>query len=212
VQHPKDINCGWKNYFQCLYTPSSHHFYDEEFRKSIIPKAKKLKHSAKTTDSSNINITVRDVHMVLKSWKNNKSCGYDGIYFEHIKKGGSVLIDCLKLLFRKMCEFGYCPINMIRGILTTLFKKGNKDKQNPNSYRTISLCSTVLKVYEKIILQKIHELDRIKFHGLGRLSKEPKLPKHCIYGKRVHSFCKEKRCKALYLLLRCISSLRQRGF
>ena len=163
---PEDINRGWKNYFQCLYTPSSHNSYDEEFRRSIIPKAEKLKHSAKTTDSSNINITVPDVLMALKSCKNNKSCGYDGIYYEHMKKGGSVLIDCLKLLFRKMCEFGYCPINMKRGIIATLFKGGNKDKRNPNSYRAISLCSTVLKVYEKIILQKIHELDKIKFHGL----------------------------------------------
>ena len=94
---PMDINCGWKNYFQCLYTPSSHHSYDEEFRKSIIPKAEKLKHFAKTTDSSNIDITVREVHMDLKSCKNNNSCGYDGtcIYYEHKKKGGSVLKDCL---------------------------------------------------------------------------------------------------------------------
>ena len=131
----EDINRGWKNYFQCLYTPSPHNSYDEEFQRSIIPKAKKLRHYAKTTDSSNINITVPDVHMALKSCKNNKSCGYDGIYYEHMKKGGSVLIDCLKLLFRKMCEFGYCSINMKRGIIAILFKGGNKDKRNPNSYR-----------------------------------------------------------------------------
>ena len=41
-----------------------------------------------TTDSGNINIIVRDVglRMTLKSGKNNKSCGYDGIYmyYEHI--------------------------------------------------------------------------------------------------------------------------------
>jgi len=79
-----------------------------------------------------------------------------------MKKGGSVLIDCPKLQFRKMCEIGYCPINMKRGIIATLIKGGNKNKRNPNS----SLCSTVLKVYEKIILQKIHELNKIKFHGL----------------------------------------------
>jgi len=162
---PKDINCGWKNYFQCLYTPSSHHSYDGEFRKGIIPKAEKLKHSAKAPDRGNINLTVCDVHMALKSCKNNKSCGYDGIYYKHMKKGVSVLIDCPKLQFRKMCEIGHCPINMKRGIIATLIKGGNKDKRNPNSYRAISRCSTVLKVYEKIILQKIHELNKIKFHG-----------------------------------------------
>jgi len=137
---------------------------------------------------------VRDVHIVLKSCKNNKSCGYDGIYYEHMKKGGSVLKDCLKLLFRKTNEFGYCSINMKRGIIATLFKRGNKDKRNPNSYRVISLCSTVPKVYEKIILQKIHEFAKIKFHGLQGGFQEPKLPKYCMYGKR------------------CISSLRQSGF
>ena len=62
-------------------------FLRRRILKKYHTKSWKAKHSAKTTDSSNINITVRDVHMVLKSCNNNKSCGYDGIYFEHIKKG-----------------------------------------------------------------------------------------------------------------------------
>jgi hypothetical protein len=43
-------------------------------------------------------------------------------------------------------------IDMKRGVITILYKGGNKKKTCPYSYRAISLCSTLLKLYEKIVL------------------------------------------------------------
>jgi len=99
-------------------------------------------------------ISSQDVQNALKTCRNNKSCRYDSVYYEHMTHGGNIVTDCLKLLFKKM-EFGHCPLEMKRGIISTLFKGGNKNRRDPNSCRAISLCSTNLKVYEKIILQKI---------------------------------------------------------
>ena len=55
---------------------------------------------------------------------------------------------------------------MKREIISTLFKGGNKNRRDPNSYRAITLCSTILKLYEKILLQKIYDIDRINVNGL----------------------------------------------
>jgi len=59
-------------------------------------------------------------------------------------------------MFCKMCEFGYCSINGMKpGILVSiLFKGGNEDKRNPNSHQAISLCSTVLSLWQEMSLQK----------------------------------------------------------
>lgn len=66
--------------------------------------------------------------------------------------GGKKLITVFSYFFQSMTKFSYVPIDLKRGIITTMFKGGTKDKKNPNSYRAISLCSTILKLYEKTLL------------------------------------------------------------
>ena len=51
-----------------------------------------------------------------------------------------------------MLNFFHTPRLMKRGIIITLCKGWNKKKNDPNSYRAITLSSVVLKLYEKVLL------------------------------------------------------------
>ena len=62
--------------------------------------------------------------------------------------------DILLKLFTAMLQFSHTPTSMKRGIIITFYKGGNKKKNDPNSYRAITLSSVtvVLKLYEKVLL------------------------------------------------------------
>ena len=101
----------------------------------------------------------------LKTCKKSKACGNDRIFYENIIYGGSLLRNVLKMLFDGMLTFSHTPTQLKNGIITTLFKGGNKKKTDPNSYRAISLCSCVLKLYEKVLMQLIDEDGKLEFNS-----------------------------------------------
>jgi hypothetical protein len=63
-----------------------------------------------------------------------------------------------------MLTLSHTPTDMKRGIITTLHKGNGKKKNDPNSYRAISLCSTILKLYEKVILLLVEQDGKLKFN------------------------------------------------
>ena len=100
------------------------------------------------------NLTI-DGHLVvdaIRTSKRGRACGEDKLYYESIKYGGEIVKDILLKLFTAMLQFSHTPTSMKRGIIITLYKGGNKKKNDPNSYRAITLSSVVLKLYEKVIL------------------------------------------------------------
>ena len=106
------------------------------------------------------------VEKVLKSCKKKKACGNDLIYYENIIYGGPILLDVITKLFNYMSSLSHIPVDMKKGIISTLYKGNNKNKMDPNSYRAISLCSTILKLYEKVLLKFLEQSSTLKFNTL----------------------------------------------
>jgi hypothetical protein len=79
-------------------------------------------------------------------------CGHDGIYYEHIIHGGDNILWALSRLFTAMLKTGHIPANMNKGVIITLHKGAKKNKTDPNNYRAITLTSTILKLFENILL------------------------------------------------------------
>ena len=50
----------------------------------------------------------------------------------------------------------FAPEHMKHGIITTLHKGGRKSKKDPNSYRAITLTSSILKLFERLILDRLY--------------------------------------------------------
>ena len=59
----------------------------------------------------------------------------------------------------------YIPTSMKVGIIIPLYKGGTKWKDDPDSYRAITLTSCVLKLFERLLLTRIISTQR-PFHPL----------------------------------------------
>ena len=86
-----------------------------------------------------------------------------------------MVFEVLSKLYTAIVRQSYAPKDMKRGVIITLFKGGNKRKDNPDNYRAITLSSVVLKLLERILLTRIELFDDIHppIHSLqGGFKKE----------------------------------------
>ena len=96
-----------------------------------------------------------EVQKAVNKLKKNKACGYDHISAEHIKYGGPLLITIITTIFNSINEIEYIPINFRRGIQIPLFKGKNLCSTDTNNYRGITLLSTLSKIYELVIWNRL---------------------------------------------------------
>ena len=71
------------------------------------------------------------------------------------KEYGDMIVQSYKSRSKQstlMFILSYIPINMKRGIIVTIFKGGNKIRNDPNNYRTITLSSILIRLYEAVRL------------------------------------------------------------
>ena len=77
-----------------------------------------------------------------------------------------IVRDLLFKLFSAMFKFSHTPTAMKRGIIINLYKGGKKKKTDPNSYRTITFSSVVLKLYEKVLLTLFKDNNQCQLNKL----------------------------------------------
>jgi hypothetical protein len=193
---PQTINEGWKDHFKSLYSVSDvvseSDAASDEYYSVALRELSDFNSRSDSLNKLNIHINIDNLTKALKTCKKNKACGPDLIYYENIMYGGNALIQSLHKMYQSMINTGYCPAPMKRGTISVLFKGGNKRKDDPHSYRAISLCSTVLKLYEKILVQVLDNEHCLNFNPLqGGFQPNTSctltsfLARECIY------FCKE---------------------
>jgi hypothetical protein len=100
-----------------------------------------------------VDITCEMVGGVLRTVKENKSAGPDGIHSTYIVKVSESVINPLTIIFRKSFETGEVPMDWKKANITALHKKGSK--KDPSNYRPVSLTSQVCKCFERIIKEAI---------------------------------------------------------
>ena len=112
----------------------------------------KLRDLSSCLDRDSVNFSCADIKNVLSQLKTKKACGRDGIHNEHLQIGGDAMIRELSILCTDMYNHGHIPDSLKQGVIITLHKGGRKSKKDPNNYHAISLTSSVLKVFERLIL------------------------------------------------------------
>ena len=142
---PLHITHGWMRYFKTLYSTNMNDLSEKDERELRL--IEQQCDALKGKEPSLV-ISLEDISSALRTCIRNKACSSDEVYIENIIYGGHILLQVLRNMFSAMAKFAHCPIELKRGIITTLYKGGNKDKSDPNSYRAISLRSTILKPYE----------------------------------------------------------------
>ena len=110
----------------------------------------------------NIFISEEETLSVLRKLHVDKAVGPDNISNKLLKLAANSLAPSLTILFNKVVQSATYPQIWKQANVIPIYKKGNsQDKKN---YRPISLLSSVGKVLEKIIFNKIYAM--LEEHGL----------------------------------------------
>ncbi len=193
------ITAGWGNYFKELYSPSYETYFDAEHISTVREHVNTIKQRqipTLTESHYTPHFSTMDVKDALKQCKRGKASGEDMIEYEHLIFGGDMLHEILAKLYSSMLAYSHTPTNMKRGLIVTLHKGGNKRKDDPNNYRAITLSSCILKLYERLILEKItSQSDSSRLSnlqggfqkGMGCIMTSFLLRESILYAKENHS-------------------------
>ena len=109
-------------------------------------------------DTSTLNqpFTENEIRSFVKTLKNNKAAGIDGILNEFIKHTIDLLIPLYLKLFNKILDTGDIPEDWLAGLIIPIYKnKGSKD--DANNYRGITLLSCLGKLFTSILNHRLTE-------------------------------------------------------
>ena len=165
----------------------------------MIPTSKRLslvflQTQNQPTKTDDIVISSEEVESAVRLAHKGKACGDDGIYYEHIMFGGVFLYQTLADLFSAMVRYSYVPIEMKKGVIITLYKGGNKRKDDADSYREITLSSVLLQLLERIALTRIQLFDNLTPSCVaGGLSEKHCLSCYIIYAPGINKLRSRKR-------------------
>ena len=107
---------------------------------------------------STISTTPSEVYGILSTLKERKASGLDGISPRLLKFCAGGISESLCSLFNRSFDEGHFPKAWRSALVVPIFKKGAAN--NPSNYRPIALLSTVSKVMERIVHNKLYRFLR----------------------------------------------------
>ena len=103
---------------------------------------------------TDIEITEQIIIDSIQELSSTSAAGPDGVPSFLLLKCAAELTPALKLMFSQSLTHGFIPSSLKRAAITPVFKSGTKT--SPSNYRPISLTSTIIKVFERIIRKQGH--------------------------------------------------------
>lgn len=103
----------------------------------------------------------KEIETIIFNLKSNKAPGYDLIRVETLKLISNQISQQLTHIINLVMEKGCVPHEFKLAVLKPIYKKG--DKNLPVNYRPISLITSLAKIFEKVIKQRLENyLDKYK--------------------------------------------------
>jgi hypothetical protein len=103
----------------------------------------------------NSDITAEEMMKAVKYLKNKKASGSDCISNEMIRASASVLPNLYVHIFNTILRSGVFPSLWRENFIKPLFKGG--DMNNPSCYRGIAISSCLIKLFTRIMFNKLDE-------------------------------------------------------
>ena len=100
-------------------------------------------------------IATNEVSTQITNLENKKSAGHDGLTNKFLKISLCHLIRPLTDIYNTSISTGIYPDELKVAKCVPIFKKGKKD--DPSNYRPISILSSINKVFEKLLYQRLYE-------------------------------------------------------
>ena len=145
----------WMKHFSDLCTEKINTDYDQDHYQYV--KAQVNDWYAQRDDGPFLDdpITSGDIRKAVKGLNKGKSPGHDSIAAEHLQHAGCAVYDLLAGLFNKIISLEYIPQNFRTGTQIPLFKGKNLCALDPNSYRGITLLTSLNKVFEMVLWHRM---------------------------------------------------------
>ena len=115
-----------------------------------------------------------EIHNIINSLKNKKSCGHDNISTSFLKQAKTQLKIPISLLVNKSLANGHVPNNLKMAKVVPIYK--NKNPELYSNYRPISLLPSISKIIEKIVHKRLYHF--LNSHDLLYNSQYGFRPKH----------------------------------
>jgi len=103
-------------------------------------------------------VSPAEIECAIKELDLNKSCGMDGVYAEHLKYSSRRLLVLLSVCITSMFIHGVLPESMISVVLVPIIKDKTGKITSKDNYRPIALASTISKIIEIILLNRMSDL------------------------------------------------------
>lgn len=177
VTDPDSIRDSCKQYYTTLFSPTELPEYDNAHR--AYDENQLDRRQVEGEDNQNIprRATVDEVPKLCKDMKTGKAGGWDQILPEHGKHGGPTLHNILTVLFNAITITEHVSTHFKKGVVIPIPKGVDKDLQQHDNYRGITLLPVLGKLYEKCILQQseplfasaIEDMQGAAHHGCSSL-------------------------------------------
>lgn len=131
---------------------------DEETEKTVAETCTKLKTTITNLEEVKY-VTPREIRIAVKNTKSKKAPGQDGIQNIVLKNLPHKAFMLLTNIFNASLKLSHFPTPW-KSAEVLAFPKPGKDKIFPQNYRPISLLPTLSKIFERVILNRIHEFEK----------------------------------------------------
>ena len=165
VSKSKQVSCGIKigntiSYNNKKIAQEFSNFYKKEARRlKLLLNYEENDHKKYLVDKnytwSLSNIDREKTLKIIKSMKNKKSSGYDGITNKVVKLIGDIIADPISRLLNECIANGYFPDKLKEAKVIPLYKKG--DIHEVKNFRPILLLPSLSKIFEKALKVQLME-------------------------------------------------------
>lgn len=147
----KEINKCFKEFYSKLYSSDTE--FDSQTMDLFLHKCNLPKLSPEDKACLNKNITLEELKITINTLKNCKTPGPDGLPAELYKKFGHILTPYLLKTFQQALKTGLPP-TFSEAIITVIPKK-DKNPEEVESYRPISLLNVDQKILSKTLANRL---------------------------------------------------------
>jgi hypothetical protein len=133
---------AWIEHFEALYDPTG-----------VAPTFDNARPQYVVNEWGDRPFSENEVRTAIAQSRDNKACGCDDIYNEHIKLTVACALEIWISIFNTILACGRIPEVWRTALLKPIFKKGTPD--DPGNYRGIALLSTPYKLFTKLLNMRI---------------------------------------------------------
>lgn len=152
TRDPMTVRELWHKEYANLYGRSQDDGYDDEHRTRLLQELSNDE-DAQADAGLNADISRAEIERAVKSTKDRKACGLDGIPSEALRN--APCIDALHKLFRFCFEYGVIPEEWSRCVILPIGKGTTSISTQPLTHRGLALQSCVYKLYSIILNRRL---------------------------------------------------------